>query len=94
MRIGDGSERYTPSGETYIEHSEPGEVIFSDETGLGFARRWCHRQSDESATREDTTYVLFTIQAYHQGGAADVYLAVAELLDLIYLYVEGELQTA
>jgi DNA/RNA-binding domain of Phe-tRNA-synthetase-like protein len=94
VRFADGSERYTPLGETCIEHPEPGEVIFSDETGLVIARRWCHRQSDESAAREDTTHVLFTVEAQHQGGEADVHLAMTELLDLIKLYVGGELQTA
>ena len=94
VRFADGSERYTPLGETYIEHPEPGEVIFSDETGLVVARRWCHRQSDESAAREDTIHVLFTIEAQHQGGEADVRLALTELLDLIKFYVGGELQTA
>ena len=94
VRFSDGSEHYTPLGETYIEHPQPGEVIFSDETGLVIARRWCHRQSDESAAREDTTDVLFTVEAQHKGGEADVRLAMTELLDLIKLYVEGELQTA
>jgi len=94
VRFADGSERYTPLGETYMENPEPGEVIFSDETGMVIARRWCHRQSDESAAREDTTRVLFTIEAQHQGGETDVNLAMKELLDLIKLYVGGELQTA
>lgn len=94
VRFAGGSERYTPLGETSVEHPVPGEVIFADETSLVIARRWCHRQSDESAAREDTTRALFTIEAQHEGSEADVRLALAELLDLIKLYVGGDCQTA
>jgi DNA/RNA-binding domain of Phe-tRNA-synthetase-like protein len=94
VRFADGSERYTPLGETYQEHPELGEVIFVDETGLVIARRWCHRQSDESAARDDTTRVLYTIEAQHEGGEADVHLALEELRDLIKLYVGGKYKSA
>ena len=83
MRFANGSERYLPLGETIVEHPIPGEVIFADETGLVIARRWCHRQSDESAAREDTTHALFTIEAQHEGGQADVQRALDELLKLL-----------
>src|SRR5258708_32693926 len=49
VRLADGSERFTPLGEPGVEHPEPGEVIFADPTGLVIARRWCWRQSDDSA---------------------------------------------
>jgi len=94
VRFAEGSERYTPLGETEVENPVPGEVIFSDETGLVIARRWCHRQSDESAARENTGRVLFTIEAQHEGGEASIRLAIDELLDLIKRYAGGECQTA
>lgn len=90
VRFADGTEHYTPLGEDHVEHPEPGEVIFADETGLVIARRWCHRQSDESAVREDTRRALFTIEAQHEDGEADVRSATNELLDLIRLYNGGD----
>jgi DNA/RNA-binding domain of Phe-tRNA-synthetase-like protein len=94
VRFARGSERYTPLGETDVENPVPGEVIFADETGLVIARRWCHRQSDESAAKEDTNRVLFTIEAQHEGGEASIRLAIDELLDLIKRYAGGDCQTA
>ncbi len=94
VRFANGSERYLPLGETVVEHPIPGEVIFADETGLVIARRWCHRQSDESAAREDTTHALFTIEAQHEGGQADVQRALDELLKLLKVYAGGRFQIA
>ncbi len=85
-----GDERFTPLGETSAEHPEPGEVIFSDETGLVVARRWCWRQSDESAARSETGQVLFTIEAQHNGGKALVEQGVHDLRSLLLEYVGGE----
>ena len=94
VRFADGSERYTPLDEDVLESPAPGEVIFADETGLVVARRWCYRQSDESAVREGTRRVLFTIEAQHVGGQGDVHKATSELLNLINQYVGGNCQTA
>ena len=94
VRFADGSERYTPLDEDVLESPAPGEVIFADETGLVVARRWCYRQSDESAVREGTRRVLFTIEAQHVGSQGDVHQATSELLNLINQYVGGNCQTA
>jgi DNA/RNA-binding domain of Phe-tRNA-synthetase-like protein len=94
VRVANGSERYRPLGESVVEHPIPGEIIFADETGLVIARRWCHRQSDESAAREGTTHALFTIEAQHEGGEADVHLALEELLELLKVYSGGSFQIA
>jgi len=94
VRFADGTERYTPLGESSIEHPVPGEVIFADETGLVIARRWCHRQSQESAVTAETRRALLTIEAQHASGDADVRTAVEELVDLIRLFVGGRCQTA
>jgi DNA/RNA-binding domain of Phe-tRNA-synthetase-like protein len=94
VRFADGSERYTPLDEDIVEHPVPGEVIFADETGLVVARRWCYRQGNESAVREGTRRVLFTIEAQHVGNEGEVHQATSELLDLINQYVGGNCQTA
>lgn len=83
----DGSERFTPLGEAVVEHPEVGEVIFSDPTGLVIARRWCWRQSEESAARESTTDAIITVEAHH--GRADVQAAIGDLLKLLGDYAGG-----
>src|SRR6266699_2344543 len=55
VHFADGSERYTSLGESGIDHPLPGEVVFSDESKMVIARRWCWRQSDQSAAQKDTT---------------------------------------
>jgi DNA/RNA-binding domain of Phe-tRNA-synthetase-like protein len=92
VRFADGSERYTPLGGGAVEHPTPGEVIFSDDTGLVFAERWCWRQSDESAARDDTTQAIITVEAQHAGGRADIEAALADLTALLAAYTGGVLQ--
>jgi DNA/RNA-binding domain of Phe-tRNA-synthetase-like protein len=93
VHFADGSERYTPLGETLVEHPEPGEVIFSDETKLVVARRWCWRQSDQSAARAETTDVIITVEAHHTRGRDDVQAAVDELVELLSKYTGGTLKS-
>jgi len=85
-----GKESFTPLGESLAEHPEPGEVIFSDEAGLVVARRWCWRQSAESAAQEGTQAALFTIEAQHVGGRETVEQAFTDLQQLLVEYVDGE----
>jgi DNA/RNA-binding domain of Phe-tRNA-synthetase-like protein len=97
VRFATGDERYTTlneAGEAQPAHPEPGEVIFADETGLVVARRWCWRQSDESAMREDSTRALVTVEAHHEVGQADVTAALADLQSLPARYAGGEYETA
>jgi DNA/RNA-binding domain of Phe-tRNA-synthetase-like protein len=97
VRFATGDERYTTlneEGEAQPAHPEPGEVIFADETDLVIARRWCWRQSDESAMRDDSTRALVTVEAHHAGGRADVTAALADLQALLARYAGGEYVTA
>ena len=89
VRFADGSERFLPLGESEIEHPEAGEVVFSDERRQVIARRWCWRQSDDSAARESTTQAIITVEAQHVGGRADVEKAVSDLLGLLREYAGG-----
>ncbi len=89
-----GSEHFTPLGERVVEHPEPGEVIFTDEADLVIARRWCWRQSDESAARDAAEQVLFTVEAQHAGGKSVVDQALRDLHELLSMYVGGEYQSA
>ncbi len=83
-----GAERFRDLGSSESIHPEPGEVVFVDEAGLVSARRWCWRQSAESATGPTTTDVLVTIEGHHDDAAADVAAAITDLVNLI-----GEHQT-
>lgn len=89
VHFAEGSERFTPLGEAAAENPAPGEVVFSDENGMVAARRWCWRQSDQSAARDTTTDVIITVEAHHNSAAADVANAVADLCDLLTTYAAG-----
>ena len=84
-----GSERYTTLGQDEIEHPEPGEVVFSDATELVIARRWCWRQSEQSAAQLDTTSAIITVEAHHAEGRRDIEAALQDLLELLRKYVGG-----
>jgi DNA/RNA-binding domain of Phe-tRNA-synthetase-like protein len=83
VRFAEGSERFTDLGCDGAGNPDPGEVIFVDSAGLVSARRWCWRQSAESAARADTSDVLVTVEGHHDGAADDVAAAVRDLLALL-----------
>ena len=83
VRFAEGSERFTDLGAEEAVTPEPGEVVFVDDTGLVSARRWCWRQSAQSATRADTSDVLVSVEGLHDGAASDVEAAVADLNRLL-----------
>lgn len=89
VHFSDGTEQYTPLGESKEEHPEPGEVIFSDDDGIVIARRWCWRQSEGSAANPETNRAIITVEALHSGGRADVNIALDDLLELLQKYAGG-----
>ncbi|HEY6056609.1 MAG TPA: phenylalanine--tRNA ligase beta subunit-related protein, partial [Candidatus Limnocylindrales bacterium] len=86
VRFAHGLERFTDLGTSTIEHPEPGEVVFVDEAGLVSARRWCWRQSAESAAGMSTRAILVTVEGHHEAARADVAGALAELRALVGEY--------
>jgi DNA/RNA-binding domain of Phe-tRNA-synthetase-like protein len=78
-----GDEPFTDLGADTIEHPEPGEVVFLDGEGVVHARRWCWRQSAQSATGPSTTEVLVTVEAHHAAARDDVSAALADLERLL-----------
>jgi DNA/RNA-binding domain of Phe-tRNA-synthetase-like protein len=94
VRFAAGDERFTPLGVDEIEHPIPGEVIFVDDAGLVSARRWCWRQSEQSASRATTTDVLITVEGLHDSAAQDVRAALDDLRDLVAQYARGTIQAA
>ena len=83
VRLATGGEAFTDLGSGARESPVPGEVIFIDEAGLVCARRWCWRQSAESASGPDTTEILVTVEGHHDGARADVEAAIGTLEALI-----------
>lgn len=86
VRFATGQERFTDLGATGTTNPAPGEVIFVDDDSIVSARRWCWRQSSESATSPDTTIALITVEALHENAEADIQSAVADLLALLDRY--------
>jgi len=91
VQFASGDERFTPLFEKDVEHPDPGEVIFIDGNDLVAARRWCWRQSDQSASRPDTQSVIIVTEAHHPTANQDVRQAVADLAELVREYLGGEL---
>jgi DNA/RNA-binding domain of Phe-tRNA-synthetase-like protein len=83
VRFATGDEHFTDLGSSDLEIPEPGEVVFTDDAGLVCARRWCWRQSAESASRPETTDVLVTVEGHHDAAADDVAGATADLESLL-----------
>ncbi|HEX7222864.1 MAG TPA: phenylalanine--tRNA ligase beta subunit-related protein [Candidatus Limnocylindrales bacterium] len=79
VRFATGEESFTDLGSGEREEPDKGEVIFVDDAGLVCARRWCWRQSAESASGPDTEEVLVTVEGHHDAARADVDAAVRDL---------------
>jgi DNA/RNA-binding domain of Phe-tRNA-synthetase-like protein len=86
VRFAAGDEPWADLGASETAHPEPGEVIFADDAGVVHARRWCWRQSADSAAGPSTTEVLVTVEGHHDAAAHDVALALADLEELLAAY--------
>lgn len=86
VRYAAGTERFTDLGGDMVTHPEIGEVIFVDRDDLVSARRWCWRQSDQSAARDQTEEIVVTVEGQHDGAEADVSRALDDLLMLFDEY--------
>ena len=86
VRFADGDERFTDLGSARVVHPVPGEVIFADQAGVVSARRWCWRQSRQSATGPDTVEALFTVEGHHHNAHRDVASAADDIAGLLERY--------
>lgn len=82
VHFAQGDEPFQPLGEAEDEYPAPGEVVFTDTASRDHARRWCWRQSAQSAAQAGTRSALVTVEAHHAGGTGDVQAALADLRDL------------
>jgi DNA/RNA-binding domain of Phe-tRNA-synthetase-like protein len=83
VRFATGSELFTDLGSTDIVHPDPGEVIFVDSDNVVSARRWCWRQSAQSATSTTTQNALIVIEGHHDTARQDVESALTDLSSLL-----------
>ena len=86
VRFATGDERFTDLGSDSVSNPEPGEVIFVDDDGSVSARRWCWRQSAQSAASESTSQALITVEGHHDGAEVDVAAALDDLLGLLAIH--------
>jgi DNA/RNA-binding domain of Phe-tRNA-synthetase-like protein len=94
VRFAAGTETFTDLGSGERETPVDGEVVFIDDAGLVSARRWCWRQSAESASGADTKEVLVTVEGHHDSAEADVRAAVADLEALLRTYATPSAMTS
>ena len=78
-----GDEAYFELHSETLQAPPAGEVIFADERRRVIARRWCWRQSAESAVSETTSEAVLIVEAQHDGGLDLVPAAAKDLRDLI-----------
>jgi DNA/RNA-binding domain of Phe-tRNA-synthetase-like protein len=90
VRFATGTATFTDLGSGEREAPDEGEVIFVDEAGLVCARRWCWRQSAESASGPSTTEVLVTVEGHHDTAVDDVTAAVADIEALLRRYAHSQ----
>ena len=83
VRFANGDERFTDLGSSESVTPDPGEVVFVDEDGSVCARRWCWRQSAQSATNPRTVEALVVIEGHHDAADRDIEAAVADLTALL-----------
>ena len=83
VRFATGAESFADLGSSGSVAPEPGEVIFTDEDNVVCARRWCWRQSAQSATGPATTSALIVVEGHHATAAQDTAAAAADLTQLL-----------
>jgi DNA/RNA-binding domain of Phe-tRNA-synthetase-like protein len=89
VRFADGTEQFTDLGADQPANPEPDEVIFVDDAGLVSARRWCWRQSAQSATSRTTTEALITVEGLHDTAAVDIDNALGDVSELLTRFQPG-----
>jgi DNA/RNA-binding domain of Phe-tRNA-synthetase-like protein len=89
VRYADGDEPFTPLGESEPVYPDPGEVVFTDQSRKVIARRWCWRQSHDSAAGPDTIQAIITVEAHHENAAFDIGAASNDLLMMMGEHIGG-----
>ncbi|MFF2847862.1 B3/4 domain-containing protein [Streptomyces sp. NPDC058001] len=75
-------------GESVIEHPEPGEVVWRDDSGVT-CRRWNWRQGVRTRLTEESVSALFLLESLSPMPVSDVAAAGAELAELVEKFSPG-----
>jgi DNA/RNA-binding domain of Phe-tRNA-synthetase-like protein len=94
VRFASGGERFTDLGTDAVSHPDQGEVVFVDDDGLVSARRWCWRQSAQSAAAPVTVEAIITVEGQHEEAQRDVTKATDDLLGLLSEHQPGAVVTS
>jgi DNA/RNA-binding domain of Phe-tRNA-synthetase-like protein len=89
VHFSSGQESFLALGESAAEQPAVGEVIFSGANHAVVARRWCWRQSEDSAAQLNTQEAIICTEAHHANAKADVAAAIRDILDLMQSYTGG-----
>ena len=89
IRYADGTEEFTPLGEPdTTENPKPGEIIYTDDTGV-LTRHWNHRDAHRTRVTEDSTRVAFVLETLHATRDGHLLkIAAEELHGLLMLHAE------
>lgn len=86
VQFATGNEQFTDLGSSDAIHPAPGEVVFVDRDNVVSARRWCWRQSAQSATSPTTVDALIVIEGHHEAATDEIEAALADLEALLARY--------
>lgn len=86
VRFASGDERFMDLGSSEGVHPDPGEVVFVDDDDVVHARRWCWRQSAQSATGPSTAEALIVVEGHHDTAGRDAGSALSDLTSLLAAY--------
>jgi len=83
VRFATSTELFTDLGSTEAVSPDLGEVVFVDDNNVVSARRWCWRQSAESATSATTVDALIIVEGLHESAEQDTKSALTDLTSLV-----------
>jgi DNA/RNA-binding domain of Phe-tRNA-synthetase-like protein len=89
VRFATGGELFTDLGSTESAPPDAGEVVFVDAADVVCARRWCWRQSAQSATSAATVEALVVTEGHHDAADRDVQAALTDLGALLSIHQPG-----
>jgi len=93
VRFAAGNEVFHGIGTDGPDNPAPGEVIFVAADGSVCARRWCWRQSAESAAGSTTYSALIVMEGHHESAAEDVAAAAHDAVDLVERHLHATVGT-
>jgi DNA/RNA-binding domain of Phe-tRNA-synthetase-like protein len=89
LRFSDGGEKFTPLGSGKLEHTYPGEAVYSDTSRI-LTRRWNYRDADQTKITTETKNIVMFIDAAPEIHLKNVKKAINQLHILYEKHCGGE----